>query len=113
MYVIYELGSGSVKEVMEKLPDPPSYSAVRTMLRLLEEKGQLRHEQEGPRYVYFPTEPRESVRRSAMHHLVKTFFGGSAEKAIVALLDESDSDLSEATLDHLSDLIDEAKKEGR
>ena len=113
MDVIYRQGRATVAEVMERLPDPPSYSAVRAMLRLLEEKGQLRHEEEGPRYVYFPVVTREKARRSALRSVLRTFFDGSTEDAVAALLDLSDKRMSHAELDRLSKLIEQAKREGR
>ena len=113
MDVIYQQGSATAAEVMERLPDPPSYSAVRAMLRVLEEKGHLQHEQDGPRYVYKPTVTRERARRSALRHLVRTFFNGSTGEAVAALLDMSDAKLSEAEVDRLARLIDQAKTEGR
>jgi predicted transcriptional regulator len=87
MEVVYRLGQASVADVLAQLPDPPSYSAVRAMMRLLEEKGHLRHKQQGARYVYLPIQSRETARRSALKHLVRTFFDGSAENAVAALLD--------------------------
>ncbi|MGI9174148.1 MAG: BlaI/MecI/CopY family transcriptional regulator [Rhodothermales bacterium] len=113
MYIIYERGKASANEVMERLPDPPSYSAVRAMLRLLEEKGHLEHEQDGPRYIYLPTQPRETVRRSALRHTIKTFYDGSVEQAMAALLDLSDQHLPDETLDELTRLIEKSRKEGR
>lgn len=113
MEAIYRRGQATAAEVLEDLPDPPSYSAVRAMLRVLEEKKHLRHDQEGPRYVYLPTVPREKARRSALRQLVQTFFEGSTEQAVAALLDLSASKLSGAELDRLSHLIDQARKEGR
>ena len=113
MDVIYQQGSATAAEVMERLPDPPSYSAVRAMLRVLEEKGHLQHEQDGPRYVYKPTVTRERARRSALRHLVRTFFNGSTGEAVAALLDMSDAKLSDAEVDRLARLIDQAKTEGR
>jgi predicted transcriptional regulator len=112
MDVIYRHGKVTAAEVLAELPEPPGYSAVRAMLRLLEEKGHIRHEQDGPRYVYMPTVNRDKARRSAMRHLVRTFFDGSTEDAVAALL-QSDADMSEAELERLSRLIDGAKKEGR
>jgi predicted transcriptional regulator len=94
------------------MPDPPSYSAVRAMLRILEGKGHVRHEQDGPRYVYAPTLPRERAKRSALRHLLDTFFDGSAEQAVAALLDDSSTELSDEQLARLSRLIDQARKEG-
>ena len=113
MDVLYQLGEATAAEVMERLPDPPSYSAVRAMLRLLEEKGHLQHEQDGPRYVYKPTLAHDKAQRSALKHLVETFFEGSAEQAVAALLDLSKTKLSDDELDRLSHLIEQAKKEGR
>jgi predicted transcriptional regulator len=112
MDVIYQHGKVTAAEVLAELPDPPGYSAVRAMLRLLEEKGHIRHEQDGPRYVYLPTVNRDKARRNAMRHLVRTFFDGSTEDAVAALL-QNDADMSEAELERLSQLIDGAKKEGR
>jgi predicted transcriptional regulator len=112
MDVIYRHGKVTAAEVLADLPDPPSYSAVRAMLRLLEEKGHVRHEQDGPRYVYTPTVNRDKARRSAMRHLVRTFFDGSTEDAVAALL-QNDASMSDDELERLSQMIDAAKKEGR
>ena len=109
---LYKLGRASAAEVRAELPDPPSYSAVRALLRILEDKGHVRHEQDGPRYVYAPTVARDSAKRSAMRHILHTFFDGSAAQAMSALLDVSSSRLSEAELDRLERLIDEARKQG-
>ena len=113
MDVVYRRGLATAAEVLEDLPDPPGYSAVRAMLRVLEEKGHLRHDQQGPRYVFLPTVPREKARRSALKQLVQTFFEGSTEQTVAALLDLSTSKLSDAELDRLSQLINQARKEGR
>ena len=113
MEVIYRRGQATAAEVLEDLPDPPSYSAVRAMLRLLEEKGHLRHEQDGPRYLFRPTVPREQARRSALRQLVQTFFDGSTEQAVAALLDQTDRTLSDAELARLARMINQARKEGR
>jgi predicted transcriptional regulator len=113
MDVLYELGRATAAEVREGLPDPPSYSAVRTMLRILEDKGHLRHEQDGPRYVFSPAVPREEARESALRRVVRTFFDGSAENAMSALLDLGVDDLDEEALRRLADRIAEARKEGR
>ena len=113
MDVIYSKGRATAAEVLEAIPSPPSYSAVRAMLRLLEEKGYLRHEQDGPRYVFLPTLSRERARQSAMKQLLQTFFDNSAEQAVAALLDMSRTKLSEAELDRLSQMIEKARKEGR
>lgn len=113
MDVIYRLGEASVAEVLEQLPDPPSYSSVRAMLGLLERKGHLKHRREKLRYVYLPTVPRERARRSALEHLLNTFFEGSPTEAVAALLDSSAGELSDAELDDLAKIIQQARKEGR
>lgn len=113
MDVIYRAGRASAAEVLDQLADPPSYSAVRALLRVLEEKGHLRHEEDGPRYVFMPTVPRERARASALRQVLHTFFDGSTEQAVAALLDLSSTKLSDAELDRLSKLIVDAKKEGR
>jgi predicted transcriptional regulator len=113
MDVVYRLGKATVTDVLERLPDPPSYSAVRALMRILEEKGHLSHEQDGPRYVYLPTVPRDAAQASALSHLVRTFFGGSAEAAVAALLDLPEHGMSEGELTRLSRLIDEARGQGR
>jgi predicted transcriptional regulator len=113
MDVIYAHGAATVQEVVDQIPDPPSYSAVRAMLRVLEEKGHVTHREEGPRYVYVPTVPRDEARRSALRQLVRTFFDGSAEQAAAALLDMSGPSLSKQELDRLSEAIEAARKEGR
>jgi len=113
MDIIYRLGRATAHEVLEHLPDPPSYSAVRALLRLLEERGHVRHVEEGPKYVYLPAVARNSARKSALAHVVRTFFDGSVEQAVATLVDSSRAKLSRAELDRLADLIDKAKKEGR
>ena len=113
MDVIYRAGRASAAEVLDQLADPPSYSAVRALLRVLEEKGHLRHEEDGPRYVFMPTVPRERARASALRQVLHTFFDGSTEQAVAALLDLSSTKMSDAELDRLSKLIIDAKKEGR
>jgi predicted transcriptional regulator len=110
---VYRLGRASASEVQAQLPDPPSYSAVRAMLRILEEKGHLRHESDGPRYVYLPTVPRDRARRSALRHVVDTFFSGSVEQAVAALLESSDARLRPEELERLSERIARARKQGR
>jgi predicted transcriptional regulator len=110
--ILYARGRATAAEVQATLPDPPSYSAVRAMLRILEEKGHIRHEQDGPRYVYLPTLARDSAKRSAMRHMLRTFFNGSAEQAISALLDDSSAKLSDAELDRLARLIEQARRSG-
>jgi BlaI family transcriptional regulator, penicillinase repressor len=110
--ILYSRGRSTAAEVQTALPDPPSYSAVRAMLRILEEKGHVRHEQDGPRYVYLPTVARDNAKRSAMRHMLRTFFDGSAEQAISALLDDASTNLSEAELDRLARMINEARRQG-
>ena len=111
MDVIYARGQATAADVVTDLPDAPSYSAVRALLRILEEKGHLRHQQEGTRYIYLPTVPRDRARRSAMRNLVRTFFDGSAAQAAAALLDQAK--LSDEEFDRLAALIAKARKEGR
>ncbi|MCZ6915428.1 MAG: BlaI/MecI/CopY family transcriptional regulator [Gemmatimonadetes bacterium] len=113
MDIIYQRGKATVAKVMEGLPDPPSYSAVRALLRVLEEKRHVRHEQDGPRYVFYPTVSRDRARESALKQVVGTFFEDSAEQAVATLLDMSAQDMSESELDRLAELIEQAKKEGR
>jgi predicted transcriptional regulator len=113
MDIIYRRGRATAAEVQADLPDPPSYSAVRALLRVLEEKGHLRHEQDGPRYLFLPTVGRDRARRSALKQLVRTFFDGSVEEAAAALLDMSRDRLAPDELDRLSTLIEKARKEGR
>ena len=113
MNIIYANGSATAAEVLENLPDPPSYSAVRALLKVLEVKGHLKHRQDGPRYLFSPRVSREKAKRSAVQQLLQTFFDGSAEQAVATLLDVSRSDLSDNELDRLTHLINEAKNEGR
>ena len=110
--ILYTQGRATAAEVQSALPDPPSYSAVRAMLRILEDKGHIRHEQDGPRYVYVPVIARDNAKRSAMRHLLQTFFDGSTSQAMSALLDVSSSRLDDAELDRLKKLIDQARKQG-
>ncbi len=109
--ILYAKGSATAAEVRERLPDPPSYSAVRALLRILEGKGHAKHESQGTRYVYLPSVPRENARNSALTRIVQTFFDGSAAQAAAALVDSGS--LSEDDLRRLSALIDRARKEGR
>lgn len=113
MEVIYRNGQATASDVLEALPDAPSNSAVRALLRILETKGHLRHVVDGTRYVFLPTLAPDRARRSAMQSLVNTFFEGSPEKAVAALLDVKRSELSENDLDRLSQLIENAREEGR
>ena len=110
--ILYQRGSATAADVQAALPEPPSYSAVRALLRILEEKGHVRHDQDGPRYVYLPTIARDNAQRSALRHVLHTFFDGSAEQAISALLGDSSGKLSSAELDRLARMIDTARKGG-
>ena len=113
MDIVYKLGRATAADVQASLPDPPSYSAVRALLRILEEKGHLKHQQDGLRYVFMPTVARDRAKRSALKSVLQTFFDNSTEEAVAALLDISQAQLSTAELDRLSELIEQAKKEGR
>lgn len=113
MDVLHRLQRATAASVQTELPSPPSYSAVRALLRILEDKGHVRHIVEGPRYVYEPVAALEAERESAMRHLVRTFFDGSTQDAVVALLDTADQKLSRRQLDELSKRIAAARKEGR
>jgi predicted transcriptional regulator len=114
MDILYRLGRGATaNEVMAELSSDKTYSTIRSQLRTLEDKGHVRHEEEGLRYVYFPTAPRSSVRQSALNHLVQTFFGGSTEKVVTALVGSDASNLSDDELERISQLIEKAKKERR
>ena len=113
MNIIFRSGKATAGDVMDQLADPPSYSAVRATLRVLEQKGHLKHQHDGTRYVYMPTVNRDKARISALDQLLTTFFDGSAASVVAALLEKSAGGLSPAELDHLSLLIDEARKEGR
>lgn len=113
MDIIYESGEASAAHVLEKLPNPPSYSAVRALLRILEEKGHLTHRQDGPRYMFSPTVPHKTARENALKHLLQTFFDNSTERAVAALLDISEDQLSEEDYQRLLEKIEEAQKEGR
>src|SRR6186997_664739 len=110
--ILYKHGRATAADVQAALPEPPSYSAVRALLRILEEKGHVRHEQDGPRYVYLPTVGRDNAKRSAMRHMLQTFFDGSAEQAISALLDDPRAKFSDAELDRLAGMIDRARGTG-
>ena len=113
MDIIYNLGAATANEVQEKMADAPSYSAVRAHLRILENKGHLRHDEDGTRYVYKPTVHADKARKSALNHLLTTFFDGSAAKVVSALIDDHKGTFSEDELESLSALIERARKEGR
>jgi predicted transcriptional regulator len=113
MNIIFRSGKATAGEVMDQLPDPPSYSAVRATLRVLEQKGHLKHQHDGTRYVYMPTVNRDKARISALDQLLTTFFDGSAASVVAALLEQTAGRLSQEELDRLSLLIEGARKEGR
>jgi len=113
MEVVYEIGRASAADVRERMPDPPSYSAVRAMLRILEDKGHIRHEQDGPRYVFLPTVPHEQASENALRRIVRTFFDGSPEGAMAALLDLEGDHLDDEALRRIARRIDEARGEDR
>lgn len=113
MDIVYRLEEATVAQVLAEIPDPPTYTTIRTLLRLLEKKGHLKHRQDGPRYVFFATVPPEKARESAMRQLLRTFYGGSAPRAMAALLDMEGDDLSEEDLKRLDALLAEARRKGR
>lgn len=111
MEIIHRRGRANAAEVHGDLPDPPTYTSVRGMLRILEEKGYLRHEQDGPRYVYFPTADRRRVGHSALKHLVRTFFDGSASSAVAAMADIYEKDLQDGDIEKLQRMLDRVRDE--
>ena len=113
MDYLFRVGRATAADVLDGIPDPPSYSAVRAMLRTLEQKGHIRHEEEGRAYVYLPTTRKDSARRTALAHLLRTFFDNSAEQAVAALLDLKGAKMSDAELERMGRLIEDAKIEGR
>ncbi len=113
MDVIYRHGSATAQDVREQIPEAPSYSAVRALLRVLEDKRHLKHRHDGPRYVYYPTVARDRARKSALKQLLATFFDDSPEAAVAALLDMSTDDLDQDELDRLASMIERARQEGR
>lgn len=113
MDLLYRLGRATAGEVMERLPGAPSYSTVRTQLRVLEAKGHVRHEEQGLRYVYLPTVPRHAARRSALKHLVETFFEGSSAKVVAALLGGEGARLADEELERIAELVRRARSESR
>ena len=113
MDILHRRGRATAAEVLADLPDPPSYSAVRAMLRLLEKKGYARHEWDGPRHVHLPTANPDDVRRSAARHLLRTFFGNSMESAVAAMIGASEKPLTDDELDGLAKVIDQARRKGK
>jgi predicted transcriptional regulator len=113
MEVVYRLGRATVAEVLAQIEDPPSYSAVRAMLRILEDKGHLKHVQDGPRYLYLPVVSGDRARRSILQDVVKRLFDNSTEKAVAALLESSSTRMSDAELERLQRLIDSSRRKGR
>src|SRR5690349_24393310 len=111
--ILYQRGKSSAAEVREAMPNAPSYSAVRAMLRVLEEKGHVRHQAEGLKYVYVPTVTRDKAKRSAVKHLLDTFFSDSPEQVVAALLDVSSTQLTSEELDRMAQMIERAQKEGK
>lgn len=109
---LYRRGAASVTDVLAELPDPPSYSAVRTFLRILEEKGHVTHTQDGAKYIYHPANPRTPVAKEALSKLVETFFGGSPERVVAALLTDNERKLTDDDLARLSQLIADARQKG-
>lgn len=112
MDILFRLGRATAEEVMREMPGEPSYSTVRTQLRVLEEKGHVRHEEQGRRYIYLPAVGRATARRSALRHLTDTFFDGSVEKVVAALLGGDASKLSDEELTRIAELVNKAKKDG-
>jgi BlaI family transcriptional regulator, penicillinase repressor len=113
MDILYRQGKASASEVREAMPDAPGYSAVRAMLRVLEDKGHVKHQAEGLKYVYVPTVTRDKAKRSAVKHLLDTFFKESPEQVVAALLDVSSTRLTREELDRMSEMIENAKREGK
>ncbi len=113
MDILYQRGKAAASDVREAMPDAPGYSAVRALLRVLEEKGHVRHAAEGLKYVYMPTVARDKAKRSAVKHLLETFFKDAPEQVVAALLDVSSTRLTNAELDRMAQMIEKAKKEGR
>lgn len=113
MDIVYRLGRASAQQVLENLADAPSYSAVRALLRLLEERAHVRHIEEGGRYVFLPAVPRGEARRKALAHVVSTFFGGSVEQAVLTLVESSRSKLTSGELDRLAEIVEQARQDGK
>jgi BlaI family penicillinase repressor len=112
MDILFRRGRATAADVMAELPSDPSYSTVRTQLRVLEQKGHVRHEQEGLRFIYTPVVARQTARKSALRHVIETFFDGSPEKAVAALLGGEATKLSDEELDRIASLISKARKDG-
>ena len=113
MDILYRRGESTVAEIMAELPDPPTYSAVRSILRILGEKKLISYKEDGPRYVYYPAEPAERAREDVLEHVVNTYFAGSTEQAVTALLRMSDADVSDDEIKRLRDKIRNARQSGR
>jgi predicted transcriptional regulator len=113
MDILHRRGEATVSDIITELPDPPTYSAVRSILRILGEKGVIRFKEDGPRYVYFPALPTEAAREHVLAHVVRTYFGGSPEKAVTALLSMSDADMTEADIRRQRDAISRARSSGK
>src|SRR5436309_15830746 len=113
MDILYQRGKSSASEVREAMPNAPSYSAVRAMLQVLEHKGHIRHQAEGLKYVYLPTVTRDKAKRSAVKHLLDTFFNNSPEQIVAALLDVSATRMTNEELDRMAEMIEKAKREGK
>jgi predicted transcriptional regulator len=111
--ILHRLGQATAAEVLEQLPEPPSYSAVRSILRILCEKGHARYSEDGKRYLYSPVEPPQSAARTALQNVVSTFFGGSLEQAVKAFLTDKDAEISDEELARLSEMIERARQEGQ
>lgn len=113
MDILHRRGEATVAEIMADLPDPPTYSAVRSVLRILGDKALIRFKEDGPRYVYFPAQPTEAAREDVLAHVVRTYFAGSSEQAVTALLRMSDVDMSEREIDRMRESIRRARQSGR
>jgi predicted transcriptional regulator len=113
MDVLYQAGRASVADIQGALPDPPTYTAVRTLLGILEQKGHITHHQDGPRFVYEPTVPRDEMAKSAIDRVMRTFFDGSVERVVATLLDREERAVSNEELERLAELIEQARREGQ
>jgi len=113
MDIVYRLGRATAQDVLENLAEPPSYSAVRALLRLLEERGHVRHTKDGARYVYLPSTSPNEARKKALSHVVATFFGGSVERTVLSLIESSRAKLSSEELDRLAEIVESARQKGK